>query len=193
MNTNYTFRKSVLEKPQFWELTEHGVAYKQESKNDILIPYDKVQSIRLLYLPNNRYRLNNYCCKITVNNRVFDINSCTYRSFATFDDQAETYVPFVKELVRKVKTANPNCILRTGQNPSTWYGNIIFVIIAALALFFLFHFFTAEFGKFFIVVKLLLIGYMAVYLAKSIKVNKPKQLEGSEIPDYVLPEAKTVN
>jgi len=192
MNTNYTFRKSVLEKPQFWELTEQGVACRQENKNDILFSYDKVQSIRLLYLPNNRYRLNNYCCKITVNDRVFNINSCTYRSFATFDDQAETYVPFVKELVRKVKTANPDCTLRTGQNPATWYGNIIFVIIAVLALFFLFNFFPAEFGKFFIVIKLLLIGYMAVYLAKSIKVNKPKQIEGSEIPDNVLPEIKSV-
>ncbi len=189
MNAHYTFRKSVLEKPQRWELTEQELVCTQEAGANFRIPYTRVQKVRLLYLPNNRYRLNNYCCKITMtNNRTFDINSCTYESFATFPDQAETYIPFVKELTQKVKEANPDCKILAGQTPFAYYGNIVFVVVAVSFLFLLFSWLPVDYGNSFIVVKLIVIGYMGIYLAKSLKVNKPRQLTGTEIPGTVLPQ-----
>jgi hypothetical protein len=187
--SNYTFRKSAIEKPQHWELTEQGLLHAQQGRREILTPYAEIQNIRLLYLPNNRYRLNNYCCKITMANKtVHDINSCTYQSFATFGDQAETYIPFVKELVQKVKAANPGCKILAGQTPFAYYGNIVFVVVAVTFVFLLFSWLPVDYGKFYIIIKLILIAYMGIYLAKSIRVNKPKQLDGTEIPDTVLPQ-----
>ncbi|MCB0708407.1 MAG: hypothetical protein KDC15_03330 [Chitinophagaceae bacterium] len=192
--SNYTFRKSVLEKPQHWELTGQELVCTQEGGANFRIPYTRVQKIRLLYLPNNRYRLNNYCCKITMtNNRTFDINSCTYESFATFPDQAETYIPFVKELVKNVKAANPDCKILTGQTPFAYYGNIVFVVVAVSFLFLIFSWLPVDYGKFYIIIKLIVIVYMGAYLAKSIKVNKPRQLSVNEIPDYVLPKTGNKN
>lgn len=187
--SNYTFRKSAIEKAQRWEFSDQGLLCSQQGHHDILIPYTKIQKIRLFYHPNNRYRLNNYCCKITLQNQIhYDIYSCTYDGFATFGDQSETYIPFVKELVQKVKAANEDCKMIVGYTAPTYYGNILFVVVALSALFLLFSWMPAGYRNFFIVIKLIVIVYMGIYLAKSIRVNKPGHFEGTEIPDRVLPQ-----
>lgn len=187
--SNYTFRKSAIEKAQRWELSDQGLLRSQQGHHDILIPYTKIQKIRLFYHPNNRYRLNNYCCKIIITNNIaFEINSCTYESFASFYAQSETYIPFVKELVQKVKAANKDCKMIVGHTAPTYYGNIVFVVVAVLILFLLFSWMPADYRNFIIVIKLIVIVYMGIYLAKSIRVNKPGHFEGTEIPDRVLPQ-----
>lgn len=187
--SHYSVRNSALEKPRNWELSEQAISCTQEAGINKQILFSDIQKIRLFYHPNNRYRLNNYCCKITSKSREnFEINSCTYNGFADFIDQAETYTPFVKELVQKAKAANPECKLLTGHTPFTYYGNIFFVIVAVAFLFLLFSWVPAEYKNGFIIIKLIVIGYFGIYLAKSIKVNKPKQLDGTEIPGNVLPK-----
>ena len=194
MGSLYTFRKSVLEKPQSWKLSEQDILCSQETGINIKIPFTQLEKVRLFYHPNNRYRLNNYCCKMTLKSQaVYDIYSCTYDGFATFGDQADSYVLFVKELVQKVKAVNPDCKMQTGHTPFTYYGNILFVIVAITFLFLLFYWLPVDYRNFFIVVKLIVIFYMGAYLAKSIKVNKPRQLYGNEIPDYVLPKTYNKN
>lgn len=189
MNSLYTFRKSVLEKPQRWELSDQDISCSQEAGINVKIPFTQMEKVRLFYHPNNRFRLNNYCCKITLKNQaVYDIYSCTYNGFATFGNQAENYVPFVKELVQKVKTVNPDCKILTGHTPFTYYGNILFVFVAVSFLFLFFYWLPVNFRNFSIIVKLIVIVYLGAYLAKSISVNKPRRLYGNEIPDYVLPQ-----
>jgi hypothetical protein len=160
---------------------------KQEGSRDLQIPYDQVSNIRLRYLANNRYRTNNYCCSITFGQTSLDIYSSSYLGIADFNNQAATYVPFVKELVQKVKAANPSCIVYTGQKPAVYYGNVVFTIVMVVVLFLIFHFLPVSIG-FGIIVKLLLIGYLSIFLIKSLKVNKPTQLTGSELPSNILPE-----
>lgn len=194
LNSLYTYRKSALQKPQSWELSEQGISYRQEKGTNIQISYSEIESLRLFYHPNNRYRLNNYCCKITLKNQtVYDIYSCTYKGMADFGDQAETYIPFVKELVQKAKSANPACEIWTGHTPFTYYGNIVFVVVAVSFLFLLFSLIPAEYKSGFIFIKLIVIGFMGIYLAKSIKVNKPKKISGTEIPKNVLPQIPATN
>ncbi|MCZ2224930.1 MAG: hypothetical protein LC122_15010 [Chitinophagales bacterium] len=143
----------------------------------------------MFYYANSRYRVNNYCCKITTRNQaVFDIYSSTYEGFANFLDQAETYTPFVKELVQKAKSANPNCEIRTGQTSLTYYGNILFVVVAVIFLLLIFSFLPGNYSKLYFFIKLVAIAYLGFYLVKSIRVNKPSQLTGTEIPDNVLPK-----
>ncbi len=189
MDNIYTYRKSALQKPQGRELLDQGISCHQERGTNIQISYPEIESIRLFYHPNNRYRLNNYCCKLTLKNQAtYDIYSCTYKGIADFGDQAETYIPFVKELVQRAKAANPDCEIRTGHTPLTYYGNIVFVILAVLAVFLIFSMFPDGYKNGFVVVKLIVIGFMGIYLAKSIKVNKPELINGTEIPNNVLPQ-----
>ncbi len=189
MNSCYTFRKSAVDKPQNWELSEQAISCSQEKGINIQIAFQDIQKIRLFYYANNRYRLNNFCCKITTRNQaVFDIYSSTYEGFANFVDQAETYTSFVKELIQKAKSANPNCEIRTGQTSLTYYGNILFVLVAVIFLFLIFSLLPVNYYKFYIFIKIVIIAYFGFYLAKSIKVNQPRQLTGTEIPDNVLPK-----
>jgi pilus assembly protein TadC len=187
MNTKYSFRKSVIEKPQYWELTDQCILMKQEGGHDLQIPYSQVQSIRLRYLPNNRYRTNNYCCSIAFEQTALDIYSSSYEGIASFSNEAATYVPFVKELVQRAKAANPLCTVYTGQKPIVYYGNAVFTVVMVIALFLLFHYLPVSMGLG-IFVKLLLIGYLGIFLIKSLRVNKPRQLTGSDVPANVLPE-----
>jgi len=103
MPFTYSFRKSAIEKTQYLELTENDIICRQENRKDIRIPYKNVQSIRLLFLANNRYRPNSYSCKIDIGNSSFDIHSYKYEGFTDFKEQTAQYVPFVKELVRRIK------------------------------------------------------------------------------------------
>ncbi|MCO6498495.1 MAG: hypothetical protein J5I50_12630 [Chitinophagaceae bacterium] len=189
MGNIYTYRKSALEKPQSWELSDQGISCRQEKGTNIQISYPEIESLRLFYHPNNRYRLNNYCCKITLKNQAtYNIYSCTYKGIADFGNQAETYIPFVKELVQRTKAANPDCEIQTGHTPLTYYGNIVFVIVAILAVFLIFSVFPDGYKNGFVVVKLIVIGFLGIYLAKSIRVNKPRLIFGTEIPNNVLPQ-----
>ncbi len=187
MNTKYSFRKSVLEKTQYWELTDECILMKQEGGRDLQIPYSEVQNIRLRFLPNNRYRPNNYSCCIAAGQTATDIYSSSYEGIASFSNEAVTYVPFVKELVQKVKDANPLCPVYTGQKAFVYYSNVIFTAVMVIALFLLFHYLPVSMG-FGIIVKLLLIGYLGIFLVRSLRVNRPRQLTGSEVPASILPE-----
>ncbi len=186
MGIVYSFRKSALEKPQYWQLTDECITMEQEGGRSVRIPYSWVKSIRLRYLANNRYRTNNYCCSITVPEGTLDIYSSSYKGFADFSNEAATYVPFVRELVQKVVAANPSCILYSGQKPAVYYGNIVFTIAMVAVLFMVFYYLPVSMG-FSIVVKLMLIGYLSIFLIKSFRVNKPRQFTGTEIPANVLP------
>lgn len=187
MATYYTFRKSAIEKPQHLELTENGIQIvKDEGKPKAFVSYKDLESIRLKYLANNRYRTNNYCCQLKVRGATFDIYSNSYKGIGNFVDQAEDYVPFVKELVNLTKIANPNCLLYAGQTPFVFYGNIVAILIMVFFFSLVFHHLPVSPG-FNIFVKVALIGYYAVFLVKSFVINKPGQFTGEEIPTYVLP------
>lgn len=194
MGSLYTFRKSALQNPQIWELSEQSVNCHQEQSQKTEISYLEIDRLRLFYHPNNRYRLNNYCCKITLKNQIlFDIYSCSYKGIADFGDQSENYVPFVKELVQRVKTANPTCEIWTGHTPLTYYGNIVFAVGAVLAIFLILSIVPNEYRNGFVLVKLIVIGFMGIYLAKSIRVNKPRKISGTEIPLNALPQIPATN
>jgi len=187
MSANYSFRKSVFEKTQYWELGDQYMVRREEGLRDIRISYSNVQSIRLSFLPNNRYRPNNYCCEIEAGQDSLEFYSCSYQGIGDFSNDAATYVPFVKEMVQRVKTVNPSCTIYAGQKPVAYYGSLIFTIVVVIALFLMFYYLPVPMGMG-IVIKLLLIGYLGVYLVKSFRVNKPAEIASTEIPADVLPE-----
>ncbi|WP_140937428.1 hypothetical protein [Sphingobacterium lumbrici] len=102
-HANYTFRKSILEKAQYRELSDQGILFKPGNSGEQLISYSTISSVRLRFQPYNRYRHNNYCCTIKVGSRTFDILSTHHVDVAKFNDQAGAYTVFVQELVKKTR------------------------------------------------------------------------------------------
>lgn len=185
MNISYTFKKSAITKVQHFELAEQGIVIRQEGNVDALIPYQFIQSIRLCYSPV-RYRENNYSCIIKYGSTTTKILSTSYDSMANFSNNADTYNPFVTQLVEKVKAINPSVKINTGQTPAMFYGSIIFTFLMIALLFAVFTLLPVS-GSFSIFIKLALVAYYLFYLFKSFKVNKPKQITDTTLPQDILP------
>lgn len=187
-NISYTFRKSAFENLQHWEIKEQGLLCTDtKTKQKNLIPYDFMQHIRLQFQPYRDFRHNNFRCRITTTNGgIIDILSTSYVAFADFSDEAETYTPFVRALIKKTKAINPNCIIYLGQTSSAYNGNQALILIAiafALLLIFLF-----PLGQSRLLALLLIIIGAWQYVRMSKTVHQPQTLQEDEIPDYVLPQ-----
>lgn len=187
-NISYTLRKSAFDNLQHWEIKEQGLLCtdkKTEQKN--LVPYSFIQSIRLQFQPYRDFRHNNYRCRITkTNGGIIDILSTSYVGFADFTDEAETYIPFVKALVKKTKSENPNSLIYLGQTTSAYNGNQALILIAiAFALVLILSFPIGQ--KRLLSLLLIIIGAWQ-YFRMSKTVHQPQTLDSDEIPDYVLPQ-----
>lgn len=182
---SYTFKKSAITKAQHLELAEQGIIIKQDGHVDVLIPYQAIQSIRLCYTPV-RYRENNYSCIIKYGSTITKILSTSYESMTNFSSHADTYNPFVTQLIEKTKAINSSVKINTGQTPVMFYGSIIFVFLMIALLFAVFTLLPVS-GTTSIFIKLALVGYYLFYLLKSFRVNKPKQITGTVLPPDILP------
>ena len=184
MELSYSFRKSAFDKTCQWTLTKQTLVRTDEN-GKLEIPYKEIPSVRLQFQEYFRYRHNNYCREITTVIGTFQILSTHYVDFAEFEDRAESYTPFVKALVKNLKTQNPLCIIHIGQKPSAFSGNIALVVASLLMLYFL-SFVLPFDGKIEAIVGVILLAWG--YIKMSSKVNLPRTLNSDEIPDDVLPQ-----
>lgn len=187
-NISYTFRKSALDNLQHWKITEQGLLCRdKKTERKSLIPYSFIQSIRLQFQPYRDFRHNNFRCRITtINGGIIDILSTSYVGFADFTDEAETYIPFVKAIVKTTKSENPNSIIYLGQTTAAYNGNQALILIAvAFALVLIFSFPIGQ--KRLLSLLLIIIGAWQ-YLTMSKTVHQPQTLDSDEIPDDVLPQ-----
>lgn len=188
MGLSYTFRKSALDNLQRWDVTAQGLLCtdtKTEQQN--LVHYSFIQSVRLQFQPYREFRHNNFRCRITTTNvGVIDILSTSYVDFAEFSDEAKTYTPFVKALVKQVKSVNPNCVIYLGQAPAVFKGNLVLILVVVAFAFWLI--FAIPIGQNRVLALLLIIIGALQYLKMSKNINSPQQFNGEEIPDDVLPQ-----
>lgn len=186
--TTYAFRKSILEKERHFALLDEGLHVVQEHWPPILIPYERMQSIRVFYQPF-RYRTYNYTCIIECNNITLKIYSTSYEAVANFKDLREQYTPFVKELVQRKNAADKTTAMYAGNSSFTYYGYIALIVLTLIGLSVLFSFipFVGTIG---VVLNLFLMAYYLGYTLKMFRVNYPRQMTGGIVPDNVLPTSK---
>jgi hypothetical protein len=190
MELSYTFRKSAFDKPCQYTLVEEGLlCINLHNGMENTLRYKTITSITLQFQPYNRYRHNNYRCRITSAYGYIDILSSSYLEFAKFSDQAEEYNPFVKTLVKRVKAVNPSCQICTGQVFQAFYGNLM-LIFASLAVLLWVSFFLPLAGRLMAIIFLLIGAWQ--YTKMSVTINKPRIVESNEIPDYVLPKYENI-
>lgn len=182
----YTFRKSVLEQAKTYKLTQDSVTVTEQGNTAFAIPYNQIHSIRLYYQPQ-RFRTNNYVCKVQYNNGSMLIKSTSYTTVGHFADLSYTYTPFVKELVKITLQKNLNAKVYSG-NTFALYWLYVFITTATvlgLAAFFTFFPVFAGFG---FIVSILVIAYYLFYSLKMFVRNYPKRVPNGTIPDTVLPK-----
>lgn len=185
----YNYRKSILRHHVNYALTKDGISITSPDYKDRLVSYKDINSLRFEYLLNNRYDTNRYSCTInTTDKKEYQILSTTYAGIANFEDQATTYLPFVKGLLELVRNANPDCKIYLGQSKVKYFGYILLMLLIFLLLFGILSFIPVT-TTFSIVLKFILIGFYSIYMGLSFIKNYPRELKiGQEIDESVLPK-----
>jgi hypothetical protein len=184
--TVYTFRKSVITKPEVWQVTEKGLVYSTDG-NPLVCPYQNIKSIRLKYAPS-RAKTNNFTCTIEFHGTAFKsiISSISYLSFGNFEDQGKQYRLFIKELILATLKANDKCQFFSGKN---WVNFITEYVGVTLMLGLLLWIFIAlsTSATNYVAIKILIIVYSCYYLAKGFIINKPGKFDPYQIPEKLFP------
>lgn len=179
---NYRVKPNAFETAHTWMVTEEALIKEEKEAHITKIPYNYIKSIRLYFNPL-KYRTYNYECEImTTNNQKIKIQSTSYKSLATFDNQAETYNTFVKALITQVNDKNPSTQVFSGLNKSKFILSNLFTLLVVILVFLALSAFAGPLPA-----GLIMFGYYLFYIIKGFKKNWPKAIDGVKIPSKVLP------
>lgn len=185
-HVTYVFKKSALSPMQKWEVTNSGLTCTDLStKKIIILEFSLITIVQLQFQPYNRYRNNNFRCRIFYKNRYFDILSTSYEDITEFKDQAESFSNFIKSFLRKLKSENLNCKIYTGQSCKSFYGNFILIFLSILSLVFISSFLPLT-GRLLSIILILLWSWN--YLKVSVFINFPREWKNTSIPDHFFPK-----
>lgn len=186
LNETYVFKKDVFNPIQKWEVTNSGLTCTDLSTEKIIIlEFCLITIVQLQFQPYNRYRNNNFRCRIFYKNRYFDILSTSYEDITEFKDQAESFSNFIKCFLLKLKKQNSNCKIYTGQSVKAFYGNFIIISLSILGLIFFSSFFPLS-GRLLGIILILL--WVWNYVKVSVLINFPREWKNGTIPDHFYPK-----
>ncbi|RZK58649.1 MAG: hypothetical protein EOO91_07655 [Pedobacter sp.] len=184
----YTFRKSVLTKPETYTVTDDGLDFTFDGISHATCPYQNIKSIRLIYFPT-RLKTNNYICEITLNVPIdlkIKIPSISYVSFGEFKDEANSYSQFVKKLANQISRANPFCKFYAGKPMWKFMLENTLVLLFLAFLFWLLSAFSSAISGI-VVLRILIVGLSLYYIVKAFTINLPKEFHPLAIPEKLLP------
>ncbi|WP_316768025.1 hypothetical protein [Pedobacter frigiditerrae] len=184
----YTFRKSVLTKPETYSVTEDGLGYTFDGVNFANCPYQNIKSLRLIYFPT-RLKTNNYCCEITLNvpeDLKIKIPSISYVSFGEFEDGAINYNTFVKELSKRISQNNPLCKFYAGKPLWKFVLENTLVLLFLAFLFWILSVFSSAISGI-VVLRIFIVGLSLYYIIKAFTINLPKEFDPLAIQEKLLP------
>jgi len=179
----YSERKNAFEKTQFWTIENGFLIKKQEDKMDQIVELKNIKSIQLFYKPH-RYRTYNYACRIVTENGLkLEILSTSYESFGDFKNQAETYNPFIQNIVSQTFKKNNRCKIFTGLTVKSFLIQYLLTFLILWAVTSLLSAFGSG-GQMF---RLLVMAFYLYYIIVGFKKNFPKEIYDGKIPEKVLP------
>jgi hypothetical protein len=186
-------RASAFEYEGAWRLSPDGFEVQggPASGGNVVLrfPYQEVVELRLSYAPS-RFDDVRYRCDVRMRSgQRIAILSTHYAGFATFENRAATYVPYVRELIARVAAANPKAKFRSGKRPLAYWAEHLF-LLAMVALLVLVvgtlgtsHWSEITWTKLSVIVGS--IPLLIVYTRK----NYPRAFKPGAIPKDVLPDA----
>ncbi|MBX9758719.1 MAG: hypothetical protein K2Y29_08060 [Beijerinckiaceae bacterium] len=161
-NEIYTTRKSVLAPQKTWRLTPHALV--RESREQPLssssrklvetlwrillpwaspltddswpdaAPFEEIVCIRTRFDPTRFDFKRERCDLVDAQGRRTSLFSTRYVSVGNFEDQSQSYTPFVAELTRRVMAAHPRVRVCSGLSWPAYLLQHGLVLVALLAL-----------------------------------------------------------
>ncbi len=179
---SYLVKRNAFSKEEEWMVTDTALIKVLEGAQVLNIPFADIKSLRLYYNPL-RYRTYNYECEVIISSTYkIKIQSTSYDSFATFNNQANGYNPFVKVLVAHLTSKNKTAKVFTGLSKKKFiFTYAISLAIVILVVCILSYFPGAK------LIGLLMFAYFAFYVIIGLRKNWPKDIADNNIPDNVLP------
>ncbi|MCL4672438.1 MAG: hypothetical protein KJZ64_05780 [Sphingomonadaceae bacterium] len=162
--------------PDTLEVTQHGQTQR--------IPYAKLAALRLRYEPG-RYTTNRCMAEIVTNTGWrAEIDNQHWAGFAEFEDRSLTYRLTIEALLARLRAANPQATLETGQGKALWLG--MGCLMVALVALFLTVLMIG--GPVIAMVKLAVLAFFVPTMVRYVRANRRQVLPiTADPPEGVLP------
>ncbi|MEE1885425.1 hypothetical protein [Pedobacter flavus] len=170
---SYSFRKSAINKNQYWDILHEGLFLQEAGKEDKIIPYNQIKLIRLSFKPILD-KNNSYSCSIDSNSGTYDILSNSYKSIGKYVDKTAEYNEFIKNLIEQLKSRNPNVPVIKENNTRKSYLKPLALLAILLSLYQIIFYFPENKPLEFNLIIGLIILSISLYVLdeQGIKVNK---------------------
>ena len=184
---SYEFRTGLRSRPASLAIDAGTLRAREESKPDKVWSLSDITQINLRYGPTrfcrNRFRMNlNHSSgeKLTVSN-------VSFKGFAEFDDQSDTYRPFVQSLHRALLANGSETRFHGGLSSLSYWLHWLLTLFVGLALVVVGWAFVAIGLSWLILVKIALIIFYLPTLLAFMRRGKPSTYDPAQIPDRLLP------
>ena len=170
-----------------WTLGADSLERTEGNGTTKKMAYGEVKELRLLHDPvraaPNRFR----CDLNSVAGHRVTLVSKSFIAKGIYEDRASGYAPFVRELIRRVGAAAPDCKFYAGQTPWSFYGGHALALIGVLVIAHL----AARFGGLppnaALVLKGVMVGAYAVLALRTAQRRRPRSFVPQNIPTDMLP------
>jgi hypothetical protein len=175
----YNVRRSILEAERSWSVDDTGLTWTGP-RHSGHIPFARISEIRLKWA-GSRADQARYACYVTpAGGEAEIIVSTHYAGPMLFPDRRGSYVPFIRELIRRTAAANPACRFRAGPTALAYAASVAAMLFGlgltiGIAL------------PWLIVVKLIILAALVPLAIRWLKVNRPRPFDPAVIPAGILP------
>lgn len=182
----YRVRQHAFEKERVWRVGPEGLSWDGGDEKGHF-PFHDIRAIRLSFTPT-RFDFIRYRCSVTrFNGWREEIVSTSYAGIGSFEDRAQDYGRFVRELVTHATKGNPAIRFETGESPLKYWGNIA-ILAGGIALLAFVLISIGFIPTWIIMAKLAVIACLIPLCLKWIGKNRPAVFQPNAIPSDLLPE-----
>jgi len=192
MSVSYRKRQNFfVETEDEWRVEDDALVHTAAAGTVIRLPWRDVEQVRLAYAPTRaktwRYVFVLYASK----GRSMEIDNVHFAGLANFQERSDTYVPFVRAALERIRALAPEATLRVGSRTASYIANLLFVTLALGALTFVMFAIPTPLdylsGSSFVKLGIILILLPALF--RWIRKARPRGGSLDEIPADALPPA----
>jgi hypothetical protein len=131
MGVAYRKRQNLFEATETeWRAEDDALIVTDASGKVIRLPWQEVAGIRLAYAPTRAKTWRYVFVLHFRNGRKIDIDNAHFAGIGNFEDRSETYVPFVRAALARIRALAPEARARAGSATMSYVLNLGFVVLS---------------------------------------------------------------
>jgi hypothetical protein len=203
MSIIYSKRQSVFTKEEHeWRVEVDALVIKappgkapsrkELSSAESSISWKDVVNVRLAYAPGRFQKWRYVFVLQPKTGRKIEIDNSHYSGFAEFEDRSDTYVPFVRAALERIRDQAPQARAQIGSGIVSYVLNLLFVsaMFTILAILLIVIPTPLDFLSFSSFIKLGIIMVFLPVLYRWITKARPRGIKLDDIPPDALPKLK---